>query len=134
MTIKSEQLPHAGGFLLFEASPQYCREAVSFRVGSAIRAGTVIAQLQAGDWQELEPGGSGLSDTAAGIAFDEYDASEASVEGVAIVRGPCVVKASELVWPDGISDQNKATAIEELKALGIIVREGPSTVGQLINP
>lgn len=124
----TEQQPRAGGFLLAEGPGFYSRDVVTFRAGHTIRAGAVIAKLQAGDWQPLEPGGSGTSDVAAGISFDSYDASEGAVDGVAIVRGPCVVKLEDLVWPEGISDGDKLTALEQLEALGIIARSASETV------
>ena len=41
--------------------------------------------------------------------------------GVVIARG-AVVEASNLVWPAGATDAQKATAITELEARGIVVR------------
>ncbi|MFO7598036.1 MAG: head decoration protein, partial [Desulfocurvibacter africanus] len=62
------------------------------------------------------------SEKAAGIAIDAYDASAADVEGVAIKRD-AIVAPSALIWPDGITVGQKATALAELEALGIITRE-----------
>jgi len=41
---------------------------------------------------------------------------------VVLRRGPAILKAAGIVWPDGISDQNKALVTAELLAKGILIR------------
>ncbi|MBX6427142.1 MAG: head decoration protein, partial [Variibacter sp.] len=51
-------------------------------------------------------------------------AAQDGVDGAVLmlVRGPAIVYGPELVWPAGISDAGKATAIAQLAAKGIVVR------------
>lgn len=70
----------------------------------------------------LDPDAVDGSQFAAGIMCLAVDASAADKEGVAIVRHAQFV-SDNLVWPDGITADEKALAIEQLAALGIIESE-----------
>lgn len=61
------------------------------------------------------------SEEAAGILYEDVDASAAAVQGVGIVRD-AEVNGLLITWPGSISDTNKDLAIGQLAALGIIVR------------
>jgi hypothetical protein len=58
---------------------------------------------------------------ACGFVIADYDASLGDVEGVAIVRNAVIVP-DDLVWPDGATTDQKAQALAELKAKGIVTR------------
>ena len=55
------------------------------------------------------------------VAWIGIAVAAADLAGVAIVRDAEIVD-SELSWPSGITVAQKATALSELAALGIIVR------------
>jgi len=61
------------------------------------------------------------SQQAYGIAAGDYDATSADVKGVAIVRDAVFIE-SALVWPTGATAGQKARALAELKAAGIVTR------------
>lgn len=61
------------------------------------------------------------SQIAAGILFDDADASSADVTAVAIVR-MAEVAADALVWPSDITDNEKSAAVAQLAELNIIAR------------
>ena len=63
------------------------------------------------------------SQEAYGILIGDYDASSGDVKGVAVVRD-AVVNPDNLVWPDGATDTQKAGALKQLAARGIVTREG----------
>ena len=69
----------------------------------------------------LAPAATDGSQIAAGILFDAADASSAAVIAVAHTRA-CEVNGGELTWPGGITSGQKAAAIDQLSAAGIIVR------------
>ena len=48
------------------------------------------------------------------------DGSDAT--GLRLSRGPAIVAADAIAWPDGISAAEKAAGVEMLKGLGIIIR------------
>jgi hypothetical protein len=52
---------------------------------------------------------------------EAVDATDAAKPAVAIARS-AVVNVEELVWPAGITAQQKAAAIAELEARGIVAR------------
>lgn len=45
-----------------------------------------------------------------------------AVEGLSLDRGPAILSADKIVWPDGITATEKATGIEMLKQINIIQR------------
>lgn len=69
----------------------------------------------------LNPSASDGSQSAAGIAFGFYDATNNDVSGLAVVRD-CEVNGFELVWPSGATAVQIATATGQLTALGVITR------------
>jgi hypothetical protein len=86
---------------------------------------TVPVSEGAGIVKALDPAAVDGSRDAGGCVFDDYDASEQAVSGVAIVRDAVIV-AADLVWPTldpAITDDQKAAALAQLAARGIVVRE-----------
>jgi len=69
----------------------------------------------------LNPTAKDGSEKAAAISYDNVDVATADKLGTATVR-QSAVKASELIWPAGITDAQKAKAITELEAATIILR------------
>ncbi|PHY20924.1 head decoration protein [Caulobacter sp. BP25] len=60
---------------------------------------------------------------AAGIAPKAYSVPDGSdLTGVALRRGPMLVRAEELAWPAGATADQKAGATAQLASLGIVVR------------
>ncbi len=59
---------------------------------------------------------------AAGVLHGAVDASSADAAGVALVRGPAVVKEAELAWGASVTTAQKATALAQLKTAGIVAR------------
>lgn len=212
MTVLTEQLPHSGGFLIEEFSPEYNRESVTVASGQDLRAGAVLGKITLGAaTAEHVAGGAGNStfsavtvdgaaivgvyhgiftaatkanledpngvllgvvtlgaefsaggltflmtaggtphvagdrftvtvaagsgkyvaydndaddgsNVAAGILYAAVDASSADATGTAVVRGPVTVTLNELVFADGQDADDKAAAVADLAAIGIIAR------------
>ncbi|MFH2098515.1 MAG: head decoration protein, partial [Pseudomonadota bacterium] len=70
---------------------------------------------------ELAPSAVDGTQVPYGFLIAAVDASLAAVEAVAIVRGAQVI-TENLAWPAGITVDQKAAAIAELKLLGIVAR------------
>ncbi len=84
-------------------------------------SGTVVGKVTAsGKFVQLAPGASDGSEAAARILLGDLDASEADENGVFVVHGEAV--ETELTWPDGITEGEKATAIGQLADAGIYVK------------
>lgn len=131
MTVYLEDT-HAGEFLVSEANGGLSRETITVISGQDLAAGTVLGLITAsGKYTILAPGASDGSEVAAGVLYDAVDASTGDALGVAVVR-LAEVNSAELVWPDGISAGQKATAGTQLATFtgtrgGVAVRTGLGT-------
>lgn len=116
---------HAAGFILSEANGRRSRDNVTLEgAAGALKAGEVLSVWETGsdtgDHTKLTVGDS-ARDVAVCISINDVDNLTAE-QSIAVIKRDCEVNGNELVWPDGITDNQKATAITQLATLGIIVR------------
>ena len=107
-----------------EGNLQASRDKVTVAQGQNLAIGTVLGKLSSGGQVKiLTPDAHDGSETAYGVLVSPggIDASVKAVDGVAITR-LAILKSTGLVWPDGISDVNKATALAQLLAVHVQVR------------
>lgn len=102
-----------------EVNPAWSREFATL-TGGAIQSLTVLA-LDGGKYKAIDFAGTAAAKKAAAVAYESVDASAADKKGVVIARG-AVVDAASLVWPNGATDAQKATALADLEARGIVAR------------
>lgn len=123
MGILTENLKRMGAYLVSEASDMYrSREQVTISSGADLVAGTVLGKITAsGKYAIHDPAAVDGTEAAAAILLADANAASADVRAVVHVRD-CVVRGSGLTYITGISDANKALAIADLEAKGIIVR------------
>ncbi|WP_299071985.1 head decoration protein (plasmid) [Vibrio cyclitrophicus] len=115
-----EEKTHAGSHILTEISG-LSRDDAQLSGGKYLTA-TVLGEVTASkELVQLAPAASDGSEVAAAILFRGVDASAETKSGVVNAR-LTAVRASSLVWPDGITDAEKTAAIKQLKANHIIVR------------
>jgi Bacteriophage lambda head decoration protein D len=105
------------------------RDEVTVLSGQKLAIGTVLGKLTSGGQvTAITPGTSDGAQHAYGVLVSPggIDASatgtNADTPGVAITR-LAILKDSGLVWPAGISDNDKATAIAELLANHVQIRK-----------
>lgn len=111
---------HCGEFIFSEANGTLSLETVTIDTGD-LAAGTVLGKITAsGKYVQLNPAGEDGSENAAGILYDNVDATDGDVEATIVAR-LAEVNGSELTWPT-ITDEQKAAAVADLAALSIIVR------------
>lgn len=108
-------------FLLSEAPGFRSREKDVLKTPQNLEAGTVVALLDAGKYEILDPAEDDGAEVAAGILAYATDATDADVEATFIVRD-AEVAADRLVWPEGITELQKTAAIAQLADVGIILR------------
>jgi|LGVF01.2.fsa_nt_gb hypothetical protein len=82
---------------------------------------TITVAAGSGKCVAFNQDGTDGTEVAAGILYDNTDATDADQEAVAIVRD-AEVNGNDLTWPADIEAAEKTAAIAELAALGIIVR------------
>lgn len=109
-----------GDLLLVEVAPGWTKEKGLLTLGVNYPMGTVLAKVS-GKYQVLDLAGAGTANKAVVVLAENVDATAADTPGVVIARG-AVVESVELLWPAGITDPQKVTALDELNALGIIAR------------
>lgn len=78
---------------------------------------------------ELDVAATDGSQHAAGVLYDNVDATGGDTDAVVIVRGAEIKLAASATdlgasYPTGLTDPQKATVVAELTALGILVRAG----------
>jgi hypothetical protein len=123
MPVQSES-NSLGEWLKFEEDNLYSRDEVTVASGQNLATGTVVGVITAsGKVTQLAPAASDGSQNAAGVLLNAVDASAADKPGVIVARH-AICSDKGLIWPGSITGPQKAAAINQLKALGILVREG----------
>ena len=113
---------HPAEFLISEANGLRSRDVVTVASGADLEPNTVIGKITAsGTVVQLAPTANNGSEIACGVLIHEAKAEKADAEVTAVVRDAEVADGL-LVWPDGITGDQKATAITELANRGIIAR------------
>ena len=113
-------------FLLWEQEEGYSREKVTLTASQgALLAGTVMAKVTGtGNYVPYDDDANGTTagvGIAAGILC--YDtANSGSTQSIVIIARQAIVKNDLLVWEASNDAGEKAAAVVELTALGILVR------------
>ena len=113
-----------GDLLKYEAPQLYSRDTITVASGQNLTLGTVIG-IKTSDGKAciLAPAATDGTETAAGVLLQSVNAISADTKGVMVARHALVADIA-LVWPAGITTNQKATAIAQLKGLGILIRQG----------
>lgn len=86
----------------------------------ALTRGTVLGLVTASNkYDQHNPGGADGTQIARAILAEDADATAADITAQAYVLGK--FRASDLVWPGGITDPQKKTALLALQDRGILV-------------
>jgi len=109
-----------GDVLLIEVQPGWTKGAGTIVAGNH-PIGTVLAKV-GGKYQPVELAGSAAAKKAVAVLGEAINASSDTTAQVVIERG-AVVATNELVWPSTATDAQKAAALDDLAAVGIIARE-----------
>lgn len=126
MSTKTEG-QHTGEFVVSEQPGTLSRDQVIVTVPATttLRAGEVLAQLSAtGKYVPYDNAGSDGSEQAAGVLYGPLENSTgapADAAGVVINWG-AEVREADLRWTSGLTDNDKAAGLADLRALGIKAR------------
>ncbi|CAQ55410.1 head decoration protein [Wolbachia endosymbiont of Culex quinquefasciatus] len=122
MTCITEQ-NNLGDLLKYEASSLYSRDQITVAKGQNLKLGTVVGYDTKDNLiKALNPTATDGTQTAIGVITSDVNAKENS-KGVIIARGAMLADYA-VVWPAGITEEQKAAAIKQLEGRGIIVRKG----------
>lgn len=86
----------------------------------ALTRGTVLALNSDDKWVQLAPAAADGTEIARGILAEDVDATAADATAQIYLVGE--YRLADLVWPGGITDPQKATAIRNLQDRGIVVK------------
>ena len=122
MPVQQEPV-NLGDLLKYEASHYYSRDTAVVAAGQQLNVGTVVSQdSNTGKWYALDPSGNDGVEIAAGILAVDVNAVTSDFDEAIVIARHAIVSSAEVVWPASITANEKTTAIEELKALGVLIR------------
>jgi hypothetical protein len=108
-----------------EASQGYSRDIVTAAPNLTLALGTVVGFMN--DIKQIRALTVGVTDgsqNACGVLIHAIDTRAAGNHDTVILARHAVGSPNYLVWPIGITAEDKATAIAQLKTLGILIRQG----------
>ncbi|MFT4314086.1 MAG: head decoration protein [Wolbachia pipientis] len=112
-----------GDLLKYEASSLYSRDQITVAKGQNLKLGAVVAKkTEDGFIRVLSSTGTDGTQTAIGVIVSDVNAIE-NTKAVIITR-VAMLADHAVVWPANITEEQKAEAIKQLEARGIIIRKG----------
>jgi hypothetical protein len=109
-----------------EGPNRYSRDEVTVASGAGvITPGHVLGKVTAtGKYVPLAPAASDGSQIAARISLQNANATSADATRVVVLSRLAEVVAQALVWPVGITANQKTAALAQLETAGIVARRG----------
>lgn len=118
------QAKNLGDVLKYEAPNLYSREAAVVAAGQNLAIGTVLGRTTAdGKLRALAPAATDGTETAIGVLANDIDATLIDREDALLIARHAIVARNGLIWPAGMTDPQKAAALGQLEAIGILVRD-----------
>lgn len=113
-----------GDLLKYEAPNLYSRDRVTVAAGQALELGAVVGTVTAtAKLKRFDPSATDGSQVPAGVMLADCDASLIDRDDGLIVARHAIVADYALVWPNGITQAEKAAAVATLTSLGVLVRQ-----------
>ncbi|MDP3651136.1 MAG: head decoration protein [Rhodoferax sp.] len=114
-----------GDLLKYEAPNLYSRDRVTVVAGQNLPLGAVAGMVTAsGKVKQIDPSATDGSQYAAGVLMQNCDAHLADRDDGLMVARHAIVSDHALQWPVGITTGEQQASIAQLKALGVLVRQG----------
>ncbi len=121
MTVKTEPR-HNAEFLVSEGNNNISREVAGFQPGLMLEPGTVLGKTAEDVYTAVDPAAGDGTETAVAVLLHRKATDASDHEAVIIARLAEVV-SSLLVWPDGMTDEDRSTALQQLATRNIIARD-----------
>lgn len=112
-----------GCYIADEVSVNMSRAIVAIAAGAGLLvAGTVLGKVGAtAEYAPFDPEATDGTEIAAAVLFANVDATVERVDEAVISKTLTAVNASEITWPEGLTDAELATAIASLEERQITV-------------
>ena len=125
MTAVFTEPMNLGDLLKYEAPNLYSRDRVTVASGQSLPLGAVVGTVTVnGKYKQFDPSADDGTQVAAGVLLQACDAGLIDRDDGLVVARHAIVAHHALVWPASITDAEKSVAIAQIKALGILVRQG----------
>lgn len=112
-----------GDLLKYEAPNLYSRDLATVAAGQQLSLGTVVGLESATNkLHALDPTATDGTEIAIGVLATDVDATLIDVDDALLIARHAIVASAAIIWPAGISAAEKATAISQIKTLGVLVR------------
>lgn len=115
-----------GDLLKYEAPNLYSRDEVVVAPGQTLALGAVVGRITAtGEIAALDPTANDGRETVAGVLIEQVSVARGERRRSVIVARHAVVFGGALVLPPTLTPEQTATALAQLAALGVLVRQSP---------
>lgn len=113
-----------GDLVKYEGDNLYSRDLVIVAPGQNLVLGQVVGELTAsGQIVALQPAASDGSQITIGICIRPITTGEnPNPDGLILARHAAVADGA-LVWPPDITPEQQAAAVQQLRALGVLIRQ-----------
>ncbi|WP_341823210.1 head decoration protein [Wolbachia endosymbiont (group A) of Clivina fossor] len=106
----------------YEVYRDYTREEITVAKGQNLKLGTVVGYDKDNMIKIINPTATDGTQTAIGVITSDVNATE-TIKAVIITR-IAMLADHAVVWPANIIEEQKAAAIKQLEARGVIIRKG----------
>ena len=115
-----------GDLLKYEAPNLYSRDEVVVGAGQTLALGAVVGRVTAtGEIVALDPAASDGREIVAGVLLEAVTVARGERRRSVIVSRHAIVFGGALVLPTSLTAEQTATALAQLAALGVLVRQFP---------
>ncbi|WP_020406551.1 head decoration protein [Hahella ganghwensis] len=112
-----------GDLLKYEAPNLYSRDLATVAAGQQLSLGTVVGLESATNkLHALDPTATDGTEVAIGVLATDVDATLIDVDDALLIARHAIVASAAIIWPAGITAAEQATAISQLKTLGVLIR------------
>jgi hypothetical protein len=102
----------------------YSREQVTVASGQNLELGAVVGRVTAtGKLKRFDPVATDGTEDVAGILLGAIDATLIQRDDALLLARHAIVASHAVVWPAGITPEQKVAAIAALEARGILIRQ-----------
>lgn len=124
MTALNESL-NLGDLLKYEEDClQYSRDLVTVASGQSLELGAVVGRVTANaKVKRLDPAATDGTEVPTGILLGAVDATLIDIDNAQMLARHGIVASAAVVWPAGITSEQKAAAVAALDARGILIRQ-----------
>lgn len=118
-----QETNNLGDLLKYEAPNLYSRDLATVAAGQNLVLGAVVGvETSTSKLKALDPAATDGTENAFGVLANDVDATLIARSDALLITRHAIVASHAMVWPVAITPAQKATAIAQLEARGVLVR------------